>query len=422
MTDTKHIHISDYNYELPDERIAKFPLQQRDHSKLLIYQHGEVSDDVFLNLPSHLPHGALMVFNNTRVIQARLHFRKETGALIEVFLMEPALPADYEQMFQTTGKCSWLCMVGNLKKWKEGPLKRDFEIKGKALTLSATMDRDKTMEKSGGTNYWVDFEWDNPEVNFAEILETVGELPIPPYLNRATQESDKTTYQTVYSKIKGSVAAPTAGLHFTDAVLHDLDRKGVVRDEVTLHVGAGTFKPVKSVEIEDHHMHTEYIVVHRHTFERLLQHDCSVIAVGTTSVRTLESLYYMGVKLAMNPQATEDDLHVNQWEPYDLPHNEEGLVLVDGEPVSVEQSVRNLLDYLNRDGLEALHSSTQIIIAPGYVYKIVKMLVTNFHQPQSTLLLLVSAFLKGDWRKVYDYALSHDFRFLSYGDSSLLIP
>ena len=422
MTDTKHIHISDFNYELSDERIAKFPLQQRDHSKLLIYQHGEVSDDVFLNLPNHLPQGALMVFNNTRVIQARLHFRKETGALIEVFLMEPALPADYEQMFQTTGKCSWLCMVGNLKKWKEGPLMRDFEIKGKALTLSATMDRNKTMEKSGGTNYWVDFEWDNPEVNFAEILEAVGELPIPPYLNRATQESDKTTYQTVYSKIKGSVAAPTAGLHFTDAVLHDLDQKGVVRDEVTLHVGAGTFKPVKSVELEDHHMHTEYIVVHRHTFERLLQHDCSVIAVGTTSVRTLESLYYMGVKLAMNPQCTEEDLHVNQWEPYDLPHNEEGLVLVDGEPVSVEQSVRNLLDYLNRDGLEALHSSTQIIIAPGYVYKIVKMLVTNFHQPQSTLLLLVSAFLKGDWRKVYDYALSHDFRFLSYGDSSLLIP
>lgn len=422
MTDTKHIHISDFNYELSDERIAKFPLQQRDHSKLLIYQHGEVSDDVFLNLPNHLPKGALMVFNNTRVIQARLHFRKETGALIEVFLMEPALPADYEQMFQTTGKCSWLCMVGNLKKWKEGPLMRDFEIKGKALTLSATMDRNKTMEKSGGTNYWVDFEWDNPEVNFAEILEAVGELPIPPYLNRATQESDKTTYQTVYSKIKGSVAAPTAGLHFTDAVLHDLDQKGVVRDEVTLHVGAGTFKPVKSVEIEDHHMHTEYIVVHRHTFERLLQHDCSVIAVGTTSVRTLESLYYMGVKLAMNPQCTEEDLHVNQWEPYDLPHNEEGLVLVDGEPVTVEQSVRNLLDYLNRDGLEALHSSTQIIIAPGYVYKIVKMLVTNFHQPQSTLLLLVSAFLKGDWRKVYDYALSHDFRFLSYGDSSLLIP
>lgn len=422
MTDTKHIHISDYNYELPDERIAKFPLQQRDHSKLLVYNHGEVSDDVFCNLPVHLPEGALMVFNNTRVIQARLHFRKETGALIEVFLMEPALPADYEQMFQTTGKCSWLCMVGNLKKWKEGSLHRYFEVKGKPLTISATLNRDKVDEKSGGTNYWVDFEWDNPDVNFAEILETVGELPIPPYLNRDTQESDKTTYQTVYSKIKGSVAAPTAGLHFTDAVLADLDRHGITRDEVTLHVGAGTFKPVKSLEIEGHHMHTEYIVVHRHTFEHLLEHECRVIAVGTTSVRTLESLYYMGVKLAMNPQASEEDLHVSQWEPYDLPHDENGLVLVSGKAVSVEQAIRNLLDYLERDGLDALHSSTQIIIAPGYTYKMVKMLVTNFHQPQSTLLLLVSAFLKGDWRKVYDYALGHEFRFLSYGDSSLLIP
>lgn len=422
MIDTKHIHISDYNYELSDERIAKFPLSQRDHSKLLVYQHGEITDDLFYNLPLHLPQGALMVFNNTRVIQARLHFRKETGALIEVFLMEPAIPADYEQMFQTTGKCSWLCMVGNLKKWKEGSLKRFFDIKGRQLTLSVTMDRSKVSEKIGGTNYWVDFEWDNEDVNFADILEAVGELPIPPYLNRDTQESDKSTYQTVYSKIKGSVAAPTAGLHFTDAVLQDLGKHGIICDEVTLHVGAGTFKPVKSLEIEGHHMHTEYIVVHRHTFERLLEHGCAVIAVGTTSVRTLESLYYMGVKLAMDPDATEDDLHVSQWEPYDLPHDERGLVLVNGVPLSVEQSIRNLLDYLNRDGLEALHSSTQIIIAPGYSYKIVKMLVTNFHQPQSTLLLLVSAFLKGDWRKVYDYALMHDFRFLSYGDSSLLIP
>ncbi len=422
MIDTKHIHISDYNYELSDERIAKFPLSQRDHSKLLVYQHGEITDDLFYNLPLHLPLGALMVFNNTRVIQARLHFRKETGALIEVFLMEPAIPADYEQMFQTTGRCSWLCMVGNLKKWKEGSLKRFFDIKGRQLTLSVTIDRSKVSEKIGGTNYWVDFEWDNEDVNFADILEAVGELPIPPYLNRDTQESDKSTYQTVYSKIKGSVAAPTAGLHFTDVVLQDLGKHGIICDEVTLHVGAGTFKPVKSLEIEGHHMHTEYIVVHRHTFERLLEHGCAVIAVGTTSVRTLESLYYMGVKLAMDSNATEDDLHVSQWEPYDLPHDERGLVFVNGVLLSVEQSIRNLLDYLNRDGLEALHSSTQIIIAPGYSYKIVKMLVTNFHQPQSTLLLLVSAFLKGDWRKVYDYALMHDFRFLSYGDSSLLIP
>ncbi len=423
--DTKHIKISDYNYDLPDERIAKFPIAQRDHSKLLVYKHGEVSDDVFHHLPTYLPQGALMIFNNTKVIQARLHFRKETGALIEVFLMEPAEPTDYELMFQTTGHCSWLCMIGNLKKWKEGSLKRDFEIKGNKLTLSATMRRgdalgseaQEMVAKGGGTNYWVDFDWDNDKVSFAEILEAVGELPIPPYLNRKTEESDKTTYQTVYSKIKGSVAAPTAGLHFTDAVLKDLDAHGIDREEVTLHVGAGTFKPVKSLEIEGHQMHTEYIVVHHRSLEKLIKHECRVIAVGTTSVRTIESLYYMGVHLLKHPEANEEDLHVNQWDPYEL--SDDGN-LVDG--ITPMQAIQAIIDYLDRNGLEALHSSTQIIIAPGYQYKIVKMLVTNFHQPQSTLLLLVSAFLKGDWRKVYDYALSHDFRFLSYGDSSLLIP
>lgn len=423
--DTKHIKISDYNYDLPDERIAKFPIAQRDHSKLLVYKHGEVSDDVFHHLPTYLPQGALMIFNNTKVIQARLHFRKETGALIEVFLMEPAEPTDYELMFQTTGHCSWLCMIGNLKKWKEGSLKRDFEIKGNKLTLSATMRRgdalgseaQKMVAKGGGTNYWIDFDWDNDKVSFAEILEAVGELPIPPYLNRKTEESDKTTYQTVYSKIKGSVAAPTAGLHFTDAVLKDLDAHGIDREEVTLHVGAGTFKPVKSLEIEGHQMHTEYIVVHRRSLEKLIKHECRVIAVGTTSVRTIESLYYMGVHLLKYPEANEEDLHVKQWDPYEL--SEDGN-LVDG--ITPMQAIQAIIDYLDRNGLEALHSSTQIIIAPGYQYKIVKMLVTNFHQPQSTLLLLVSAFLKGDWKKVYDYALSHDFRFLSYGDSSLLIP
>ena len=423
--DTKHIKISDYNYDLPDERIAKFPIAQRDHSKLLVYKHGEVSDDVFHHLPTYLPQGSLMIFNNTKVIQARLHFRKETGALIEVFLMEPAEPTDYELMFQTTGHCSWLCMIGNLKKWKEGSLKRDFEIKGNKLTLSATMRRgdalgseaQKMVAKGGGTNYWVDFDWDNDKVSFAEILEAVGELPIPPYLNRKTEESDKTTYQTVYSKIKGSVAAPTAGLHFTDAVLKDLDAHGIDREEVTLHVGAGTFKPVKSLEIEGHQMHTEYIVVHRRSLEKLIKHECRVIAVGTTSVRTIESLYYMGVHLLKHPEANEEDLHVNQWDPYEL--SDDGN-LVDG--ITPMQAIQAIIDYLDRNGLEALHSSTQIIIAPGYQYKIVKMLVTNFHQPQSTLLLLVSAFLKGDWKRVYDYALSHDFRFLSYGDSSLLIP
>ncbi len=419
---TKHIKISDYNYALPDERIAKFPLQQRDHSKLLVYRHGKVSEDLFFRLPDYLPKGALMVYNNTKVIQARLHFRKETGALIEVFLMEPAEPTDYEQMFQTAGHCAWLCMIGNLKKWKEGTLHRSFDVKGQQLTLSVTLRRNESTaggatDSKGGTNYWVDFDWDNTDVSFAEILESVGELPIPPYLNRETQESDKTTYQTVYSKIKGSVAAPTAGLHFTDSVLADIDAHGIEREEVTLHVGAGTFKPVKSEEIEDHRMHTEFIVVHRHTLESLLRHDCQIIAVGTTSVRTVESLYYMGAYLVSHPDAAEQDLHVGQWTPYE-DGRDGGLV----GGVTPCQAIQAIVDYLDRNGLEALHSSTQIIIAPGYEYKIVKMLVTNFHQPQSTLLLLVSAFLHGDWRKVYDYALAHDFRFLSYGDSSLLIP
>ena len=419
--ETKHIHISDYNYDLPDSRIAKFPVSPRDTSKLLIYRHGEISDDIFYNLPKYLPQKSLMVFNNTKVIQARMHFRKETGALIEVFLMEPAAPTDYELMFQTRGECSWLCMVGNLKKWKEGSLVRTFDVAGSTIKFKATMRRDIIDTKSGGTNYWVDFAWDNPQVSFAEILDAVGELPIPPYLNRATQDSDKTTYQTVYSKIKGSVAAPTAGLHFTDKVLAAIDAAGIRREELTLHVGAGTFKPVKSEEIDGHTMHTEYVCVRRDTLQTLLDYDCCAIAVGTTSVRTLESLYYMGVKLEANPDAAEEDLHVCQWEPYEKADGTPvGGNLIDG--ITPQKAISNIIAWLDKNNLKTLHSSTQIIIAPGYEYKIVKVLVTNFHQPQSTLLLLVSAFLKGDWRNVYDYALSHDFRFLSYGDSSILIP
>lgn len=419
--ETKHIHISDYNYDLPDSRIAKFPVSPRDTSKLLVYRHGEISDDIFYNLPKYLPQKSLMVFNNTKVIQARMHFRKETGALIEVFLMEPAAPTDYELMFQTRGECSWLCMVGNLKKWKEGSLVRTFDVAGSTINFKATMRRDIIDAKSGGTNYWVDFAWDNPQVSFAEILDAVGELPIPPYLNRETQDSDKTTYQTVYSKIKGSVAAPTAGLHFTDKVLAAIDAAGVRREELTLHVGAGTFKPVKSEEIDGHTMHTEYVCVRRDTLQTLLDYDCCAIAVGTTSVRTLESLYYMGVKLEANPDAAEEDLHVCQWEPYEKADGTPvGGNLVDG--ITPQKAISNIIAWLDKNNLKTLHSSTQIIIAPGYEYKIVKVLVTNFHQPQSTLLLLVSAFLKGDWHNVYDYALSHDFRFLSYGDSSILIP
>ena len=403
--DPRHIHISDYNYPLPDERIAKFPIAQRDHSKLLIYNKGEVSSDVFYNLPQYLPKGALMVFNNTKVIQARMHFRKETGALIEVFLLEPAEPSDYELMFQTTGHCAWYCLVGNLKKWKEGSLRREIEINGQTVVVNATRG------ELHGTSHRIDFSWGG-DVSFAEIIDAMGELPIPPYLNRETQESDKTTYQTVYSKIKGSVAAPTAGLHFTPEVLVDLDAHGIQREELTLHVGAGTFKPVKSEEIEGHEMHTEYVSVRRDTIQKLIDHEGCAIAVGTTSVRTLESLYYMGLKVMRDPSLNEDQLHVAQWEPYtgDCPQCESVTAL------------KALLAWMDARSLTVLHSSTQIIIAPGYDYHIVKMLVTNFHQPQSTLLLLVSAFVKGDWHKIYDYALSHDFRFLSYGDSSLLIP
>ena len=405
MKDTKHIKISEFNYPLPDERIAKFPLSNRDESKLLVYRQGEVTEDRFTSLPSYLEPGEMMVFNNTKVIQARLHFRKETGALIEVFCLEPIQPNDYVLSFQQTQKCSWLCMVGNLKKWKEGTLKREVEVKGRTITLSATRGECR------GTSHWIDFAWDDDTLTFADVLEAVGELPIPPYLNRETQESDKQTYQTVYSKIKGSVAAPTAGLHFTERVLKSLDEHGIDREELTLHVGAGTFKPVKSEEIEGHEMHTEYISVNRRNIEKLIAHGGKTIAVGTTSVRTLESLYYIGVLIHQNPEANQEELHVKQWMPYE-PH----------PMLTPVESLQGILAYLDRHGMEALHTSTQIIIAPGYEYKIVKKIVTNFHQPQSTLLLLVSAFVKGDWKKIYDYALGHDFRFLSYGDSSLLIP
>ena len=373
--DPKHIHISEFDYPLPDERIAKFPLPVRDQSKLLVYRHGQVSEDVFTSLPDYIPAGELMVFNNTKVIQARLHFRKETGALIEVFCLEPILPADYALNFQQTEHVAWLCMIGNLKKWKEGVLRREMMVKGRPLTLTAERGECR------GTSHWIDFRWDNREVTFADILEVFGELPIPPYLNRATQESDKVTYQTVYSKIKGSVAAPTAGLHFTSRVLDALRDKDVDLEELTLHVGAGTFKPVKSEEIEGHEMHTEYISVSRSTIEKLIAHGGKAIAVGTTSVRTLESLYHIGVTLLKHPDASEEELPVRQWQPYEMEED---------APTSVE-ALSALLGYLDRHGMEALHTSTQIIIAPGYDYRIVKAMVTNFHQPKSTLLLLVSA-------------------------------
>jgi len=404
VTKTQQISIEDYNYSLPDERIAKFPLPKRDESKLLLYRDGKVSESVFKHITDYLPEGSLMVFNNTRVIQARLLFQRATGAQIEVFCLDPAAPHDYELIFQQTEACNWICLIGNAKKWKEPVLSREITVAGQTVRLSAEK------VQSYGETHQVRFSWDGG-FSFAEVLDAAGELPIPPYLHRKTEESDLKTYQTVYSKIKGSVAAPTAGLHFTPEVLADLDAKGFGREELTLHVGAGTFKPVKSETIEGHEMHTEYISVRRSTIERVMQNFGKIIAVGTTSVRTLESLYYIGVTLATHPDATSEELVVRQWMPYEDANNR----------LTPAEALQNILDYLDKHQLNTLITATQIIIAPGYEFKVVKGIVTNFHQPKSTLLLLISAFVKGDWKNIYDYALGHDFRFLSYGDSSLLL-
>lgn len=402
---TQQIRIEEYDYPLPDERIAKFPLAKRDESKLLLYKDGQVSESVFKHIADYLPAGSLLVYNNTRVIQARLLFQKATGARIEVFCLEPAEPHDYALIFQQTERCSWICLVGNLKKWKDGLLTKKVTIQGEEVILSAEK------KESHGDSHRIEFTWNNPKYTFADLLDAAGVLPIPPYLHRETEKSDLVTYQTVYSKIKGSVAAPTAGLHFTPEVLADVDAHGIGREEVTLHVGAGTFKPVKSETIEGHEMHTEFISVRRSSIERIQKNLGKIIAVGTTSVRTLESLYYIGVKLASHPDATSEELVVNQWMPYEAENNR----------IPVAEALQHILDYLDRHQADKLVTATQIIIAPGYEFKVVRGIITNFHQPKSTLLLLISAFVKGNWRTIYDYALSHDFRFLSYGDSSLLL-
>lgn len=402
---TQQIRIEEYDYPLPDERIAKFPLAKRDESKLLLYKDGQVSESVFKHIADYLPAGSLLVYNNTRVIQARLLFQKATGARIEVFCLEPAEPHDYALIFQQTERCSWICLVGNLKKWKDGLLTKKVAIQGEEVILSAEK------KESHGDSHRIEFTWNNPKYTFADLLDAAGVLPIPPYLHRETEKSDLVTYQTVYSKIKGSVAAPTAGLHFTPEVLADVDAHGIGREEVTLHVGAGTFKPVKSETIEGHEMHTEFISVRRSSIERIQKNLGKIIAVGTTSVRTLESLYYIGVKFASHPDATSEELVVNQWMPYEAENNR----------IPVAEALQHILDYLDRHQADKLVTATQIIIAPGYEFKVVRGIITNFHQPKSTLLLLISAFVKGNWRTIYDYALSHDFRFLSYGDSSLLL-
>ncbi|MBD8387598.1 S-adenosylmethionine:tRNA ribosyltransferase-isomerase [Dysgonomonas sp. BGC7] len=399
----QEIRIENYNYDLPDSRIAKYPLPKRDTSKLLVYREQEITDDTFYNISHYIAEGSMMVFNNTKVIQARLHFRKPTGALIEIFCLEPHTPHDYLLNFQQTNHCSWICLVGNLKKWKEGTLSKTINIEGQDILISA--------ERIGanGDTHIVEFEWNNPNYTFSDLLEVMGELPIPPYLNRETEEEDKQTYQTVYSKIEGSVAAPTAGLHFTPEVFDSLRNKGVKTAEVTLHVGAGTFRPVKSELIKNHTMHSELISVRREFLEELYAHQGKIIAVGTTSVRTLESLYYIGVLLE---KGQEQELRVEQWTPYKAENN----------VIGVKVALKNILNYLEEKQQNTLIADTQIIIAPGYNFKLVDGIVTNFHQPQSTLLLLISAFLGDDrWKEIYSHALGNNYRFLSYGDSSLLL-
>lgn len=403
----RNIHISDYNYTLPPERIARYPLAHRDQSKLLVYDKGKISRHVFKDIAGFIPEYSLLICNNTKVIQARLHFRKPTGALIEIFCLEPHLPNDYQLIFEQREHCEWQCLVGNKKKWKDGKLALHFALGNNNVTLEAEIT------ETAENHVVVRFSW-NGKFSFAEILEAVGELPIPPYLNRETEESDKETYQTVYSKIDGSVAAPTAGLHFTQNVFDSLKKRNIECDEVTLHVGAGTFKPVKATEINGHEMHSEYICVKRHTIERLIAHGGHCTAVGTTSVRTLESLFYIGLKIMRNPNISPDQLHVEQWLPYDT--------LEADNDIDPLQPLNAILTWLDTHNLSTIHTTTQIIIAPGYKYHIVERIITNFHMPQSTLLLLVSAFIGEDWKQVYDYALDNDFRFLSYGDSSILIP
>ena len=404
MKNPKEIKIDDFVYALPDERIAKYPLPKRDESKLLIYNKGKITELIFNEVPKMLAENELVVFNNTKVIQARLHFKKQTGALIEIFCLEPASPNDYVLSFQQNKTCTWYCLIGNLKKWKGGVLEHTLVIGNVEVTLFAEL------KSQHNTSFEVQFSWNNDQITFSDILESFGELPIPPYLNRKTESRDNETYQTVYSKIKGSVAAPTAGLHFTESVLNKLRRKNIDLQEVTLHVGAGTFRPVKSEYMEQHDMHTEYISVSRQTIEALLAHKCEVLAVGTTSVRTIESLYYIGAKL-LNQDIANDLICVKQWEPYEVVYE-----------LTPQESLQSILDYMQKNNLTVLNAATQIIIAPSYEFHFVKKMITNFHQPKSTLLLLVSAFVGGDWKKVYDYALTHNFRFLSYGDSSLLMP
>ena len=396
-----HIVIEDYNYSLPDERIAKYPLHQRDASKLLCYRNNNPVEYSFKDLPSLLPEDSVMVFNDTKVVPARLHFQRASGAHIEIFCLEPVLPEEYVTMFAVTDRCRWKCIVGNVKRWKNDTLalyNPDSDEVVAEMGLKADL-----IERQGETSI-VEFSWDNG-AQFSRVLEICGSIPIPPYLNRDTEDIDLERYQTLYARYRGSVAAPTAGLHFTEPVLEAIRAKNIATETVCLHVGAGTFLPVKSSLVSEHTMHREPFVIKLDFLEKLVAKTGKLIAVGTTSVRTLESLYYLGVK-CIEKGRPED---VTQWEPYQREY-----------PYTLQESLNAIISYMKANSLTELQTGTSIIIVPGYQFKVVDVLVTNFHQPQSTLLLLISAFVKGDWKNIYDFALNNNFRFLSYGDSSVL--
>jgi S-adenosylmethionine:tRNA ribosyltransferase-isomerase len=405
MTDPKKLAIKDFVYELPDERIAKFPLPERDQSKLLHYKSGTIADHTFTDLPELLPADTLLVFNDTKVVQARLLFQKETGGIVEIFCLEPVKPhAEVQLAMQQTESCTWKCLVGNNKRWKSGKLYLHFE--------GGTITAEREAQQDG--HFLISFAWEPANLTFAEVLERCGKLPLPPYLNRDLTPDDRTRYQTIYANQEGAVAAPTAGLHFTDKVMATIKSKGISTAYLTLHVGAGTFKPVKADVMETHEMHAEQLYITKDFIVQLLhqvEQNKPVISVGTTSMRSLESLYWLGVKVYQQPDLPQDQLHITQWFAYetiDLPTPTEALTA--------------LLNYMANYKTDHLHASTQIIIAPGYSFRICNGLVTNFHQPESTLLLLVSALIGENWRKVYRHAMDNNYRFLSYGDSSLLLP
>ena len=399
----KSININDFDYPLPDERIAKFPLERRDNSKLLVYRNGEITERRFSDIGQQLDSDTLFVFNNTKVVRARLVMHKSSGARVEVFCLEPTAPADYERAFAATAECCWSCIVGNLKKWKQGAVQIPFSYQGAEYLLEAFI------AERGVREHIVRFVWDAP-MTFGQLLEYLGRIPIPPYLNRESEDIDNTRYQTVYSRFEGSVAAPTAGLHFTEELIEGLKSEGFTFGEVTLHVGAGTFLPVKDEDATKHAMHTEHFEVTVQTLELLRAKIGKVTAVGTTSVRTLESLAALAWRVKQTADAQTERV-IGQWELYDIPAD-----------FMAQQVVDTLIEYLAARGEKSIKAATQIMITPlGYRFRIVNRIVTNFHQPKSTLLLLVSAYVGEDWHKIYDYALANDFRFLSYGDSSLLV-